>query len=710
MQNRTSERLVLCEKNLLATVLPFFKQDAPAPPNHQDCWTVLASYLEWRLLPCLLRLAPAWPHQQVWCDGVELFSTSIEQPNALRALGYARWLPTDTDAWDKSITAGIEHSELIDIDLRWCDKEPDAGVDYTIKIWTNTLCHQLTPSHRSATPSCSSPLSTPNFDYLLNAIRHPRTQNSAFSIAGVLGGFGVRGAKLLEELLTDTDIAVRCAATQGLQRQGLTAQLTIPLMAKALQDPDPRVQHLTATALWRRLKNDAAFLPLLRQSTPLFLRRFGHEPEANRHWYTHEILAYLSATETSVALAMAVALADETLRLHATKILWHIPAPTPTLLTHYQAALSSENIRWRTAAAFSLWRFGSDFGNAFIAVSEDGAILQDPGIVLELLHYDYNSAIALIPYQDAVSTLGSILQRHKTHQRIWCQAAETLAKIYDRTADHTSRQLLQTLVPKLLHPAQDNDKRIQRCALNALGAIGADAKAALPALLIVIYNPDLDGLLRGAAAEAVVNIGPDAKTAVALFSFFRQQDNYSLNSQALPILKPLGHQAIPVLVEALQSNTSEDIYSDYGIWDRLAEFGTDALPALATLSQHEKLRVQALSALGKTHDKAASAYVLPFLTDVDSTYRSTAASALGELGERAIDAVSALAEAINDTDLEVCAHAIEALGKIGAQALPALLAAVDGADDFTLDWIGKALGDIGGTEAALTLEKLPDRA
>lgn len=539
MPKRTSENLRQCEKNLLEKLPPLFRQDDSTPLGDREGWQELGAYLEWQLLPLTLRLAPAWPDQWVWCDGVEFFHYQIEQPNVLRALACSWWLPTDTDAWDAGITAGIEHNELLEIEIRWFESESEPYTDYSIKIWADNLCHHLTPGNITVAPSCSDPLSTANLEQLLAAIKRPTfSLGRRSSVAFLLGGFGARGMALLDGLLSDPDVEVRRAATNSLERRGFAAQFAMPLMTKALQDPDPYVQFSTANALWERLKQDDAFLPLLLQSTPLFLRMFGHEPQVHRPWYLNKILAYLIPKQTHVAEAMVAALADENQRLRAALLLLAINAPTPDMLRHYQAAPPSGNMRWRGVAAFSLWRFGVDQGQAFIELTEDNAVLQDPYLVLEWLNFNNTPSIKLIPHNDLILALSSLLLKNNTHLSLWCAAAQVLAKTYTRGVDTDSQRLLQTWVPKLLQHLNGNDERIQRHALNALGAIGADAKAAIPAMLEIVYNPDLDGHLRGAAAEALATIGPDAKIAVPLFNFLRRQKEYSLCSQALPLLKP----------------------------------------------------------------------------------------------------------------------------------------------------------------------------
>lgn len=706
MQKRVSEDIARCEKALVEKLQPVFSQKKSAPNGDSDCWFALGSFLEWQLFPSILQLAPAWPHHLVWCDGVEFFYRHIKQPNFLHALGCSWWLPCDQSLPNDAETGGIAHAELIEVEMHLLEDETMPRVDYCIKIWANNLCHFLTPTKISVTPSCSDVASTPNFSCLFKTIKKTTRVSNRRSITSLLGGLGSKGRTLLEELLNDTDVVIRRAAVDGLARQKLTSDFAIPLIAKALQDTDLEVQHLTANVLWRRVQTNSAFLPLLHQATPVLLQIFGHEPEIHRHFYINEIFTFLGQSEPSVVAAMVDFLADETLRLRTTKILWNINLPTTEMLEIYQTALESDDIRWRVAAAFSLWFFDIDGGKAFIDATEDDKILQEPLDLAMLLAYEYNSSLRLMPSKTVVPVLTSILQRRKTAARLWCEAALALAKTYPRKMDDASQQLLQSLAPELIQYLKYDNEVVQRYAIKALGAIGENANVAIPVLIDMVYDQKADDYLRGEAAEALINIKPTAKLVVSLFNFLCRQESYALHSNALPMLKLLDIQEVLALLKDLLFNGAEEIDLTYEIFDILAEMGSDAIPLLVELTKHEYWQMLAISALGKTHDSAAIPYLLNCLHNADYKSRKYAAQALGELGTLATDAIPALAEAINDSDLAVCARAVEALGKIGKEALPILLAAIDSTDDFTLGWIAKTLEEFDNKEAKTALKKL----
>ena len=80
-------------------------------------------------------------------------------------------------------------------------------------------------------------------------------------------------------------------------------------------------------------------------------------------------------------------------------------------------------------------------------------------------------------------------------------------------------------------------------------------------------------------------------------------------------------------------------------------------------SQHSRLKVSAIYAMGKNGDPDWLPILLTELDNTDAEIRYEAASACGELGEEA--AVPALIGRVNDADIDVRLVAIQVLGKVG---------------------------------------------
>ena len=69
------------------------------------------------------------------------------------------------------------------------------------------------------------------------------------------------------------------------------------------------------------------------------------------------------------------------------------------------------------------------------------------------------------------------------------------------------------------------DEDVRKAAAEALGKIGPDAKAIIPALIKLLRDDDWG--IRWTAARALGNIGPNAKTAIpALTEFLEDKDGF----------------------------------------------------------------------------------------------------------------------------------------------------------------------------------------
>ena len=694
---RTRTNLIHAEKALTKLVQQFFSPEYQQSNEKNKYWRKFGSFLEWRLMPYLTALDPAWPSHVVWCDGFEFFHCQLKSPNCLRAFGSSWWLPYDQgQPNDPGIHGGIEHSELAEIEIRLVG---DDAIDYEIKLWANGLCHILTPSKIKVLLSCSNQLTTPHYTYLLKAIkeRGDNGRRNSSSIAALLAGFGQQGAAYLAELLQNPFAEIRRLVTASFKKQGLQTEFTIPLIRKALQDSDLEVRHLAANGLWKRLQRDVTVVPLLQESTAIFLDLFAEErPRSHHHWYVDDILVFLGKLDNSVVASLCSYLNNNQLRHKASWVLWEIGVFTPNMKAVYQAGLNDDDLSWQATSAFSLWRFTVDDGKAMINITEKAATWEQLWPLNSLLSYQYNKVLALMPDERVLPVVETILQRRKTNARLWCQAALMLATLHERTSSLVEPEILVGLIPDLLHHLNNPDQVIQRYAIESLGKTGVLAKAVIPDLIAVLQNSDAEIFPREYAAKALICIQPDKEVVIRLFGYLYSQKNSTmLSGQALPMLKLLGNDGIAVLVAQLLKPIAEPEdfpnhdYYDYQSFDFLAEFGARSMPALIELSNHETYRLHAIRALGKTETADAVPALITFLQHPEHPIRIHAARALGQLGSLAKPAIAALTEAANDPDLEVCAWAMTALGEIGESAYPALQELQSHEDEFVRDWAQK---------------------
>ena len=291
------------------------------------------------------------------------------------------------------------------------------------------------------------------------------------------------------------------------------------------------------------------------------------------------------------------------------------------------------------------------------------------------------------------------------NDRLRYRAADTLAKIGERA------------VHPLAEALNDEDPIVDSLAAQALGKIGPNAKAAVPALLEGLYDEDKDPIVGSCAAEALGKIGPhavpalvealnnehedvrrhaaralgeigpDAKAAVpVLLEVLNDEDEdvCECAAEALGKIGPDAKAAVPILTEVLKRSSSVAIYAQYAL-AQITGTPQNYIAALVGLLQDRQYRKY-----DEDHDwwygsavdiprllmeigKAAIPAVLEALQDEEPFVRRSAVRTLVEIADRT--AIPALTKALKDRDEDVPTLAAEALGKIGpdaAAAVPAL--------------------------------------
>jgi outer membrane protein assembly factor BamB/HEAT repeat protein len=220
-----------------------------------------------------------------------------------------------------------------------------------------------------------------------------------------------------------------------------------------------------------------------------------------------------------------------------------------------------------------------------------------------------------------------------------------------------------------------------------------------------------------ATAEAALIQG--AERSLPLLRRFLASDDESLNRETLEIIRQIGPQAIPLLVELLRhENVSFRRFAADASID-LAPDTESMQPALRRALRDEDSMVagdaaRGLGALGGRSSPSVAALVSTLSHD-DPYVRIYAAEALASIGPKAAAAAKDLARALGDPIPGVRWAAGEALGGIGPAAqlaVPQLIEALE--DEFLYVRIcaAEALGSIGPTahsarEALLASAKDP---
>jgi HEAT repeat protein len=320
--------------------------------------------------------------------------------------------------------------------------------------------------------------------------------------------------------------------------------------------------------------------------------------------------------------------------------------------------------------------------------------------------------IALNASTEIVAVIATVIRASDDKDaEVRASAAECLGKVVSSMASSLSpsaaeaimaQQRVDIAVRTLLKNLSDNDPLVRASAARSYGAIGTKFRVNLPPDLISALLRDKSVSVREAAIKALqeVQLTPDA---------------------------------VPRLVEALQSADREIRFGAAAILGRLGVDASSAIPGLlATLKERFDLEEQkknmvaawcwdpACAAAKALAQIAATEEVIVGLTEMLSSEIaervSSAAEALGNIGPRAAGAVPRLIaayEKVQKSDKHVIGQIKipEALGMIApntasaSDAISILVNALDSSDKWVRLGCAKALGRF-GADASMVVPKL----
>ena len=293
-----------------------------------------------------------------------------------------------------------------------------------------------------------------------------------------------------------------------------------------------------------------------------------------------------------------------------------------------------------------------------------------------------------------------------------------------RMAPKTKEARSEGVVKALAAALRDKDADVRIHAAAALGAVGADAGPALPALFEAakdtanvgpVIRSGLPSSVADAAVAAALKIDPGCTAALAaaalpgLTEALKSKDMAVLQAAgfALAQFGPQAQPAVPALREARKHATG---FAEMAI-DSALEAAGDASPAAELVKDRSaplEKRLRALSKLGwsDTPDEKAVGVLAEVLNDPEPRIRAGAVDALRSLGPKAKPAVPKLLELLGDEELETAAARAftgardvvpDALAHVGAEAVPGLVGVLKDAKQKPRVRLGavKALGKMG---------------
>ncbi len=246
-----------------------------------------------------------------------------------------------------------------------------------------------------------------------------------------------------------------------------------------------------------------------------------------------------------------------------------------------------------------------------------------------------------------------IVQTAFTHENFFVRsaAAKTIGEMGDPAQIRSVASLLR-----------DDNAFVRLFVVETLGRLGGDD--ALKMLMAAGRDPDV--MVRIGAVKAVDDMTKGKPGSEKLFALFEADKTPAVQLFRLSALAQRGDQT------AL----------------------TRIVTMMETLSADEK--PAGLSALGRTRDARAIAFLMPFLKDADPTMRMYAALAAGDIASPS--SLDALIPLLLDSETMVRGSAATALGKLGdRKAIPLLTKQIEDPDPVVRASVAEALQRLGQT-------------
>lgn len=480
-------------------------------------------------------------------------------------------------------------------------------------------------------------------------------QSAALESLRRIGFAAPEDVAVIRTLSASSDPGVATAAIRCLLmlvgEQDAQVQKSVPQLITSLEDARAEVRNdasLTLVEIGGSVV--PAVTPSLRSSTPRVrieaCEILGHMGAAAAP-AVPELLPLLVDADVMVVRAAATALGD----VHSEARLC-VPA--------LSKLLASESVPVRIVATKALGEFGPE---ATSAVSALLPLLKDSHAPVRAA-----AAGALGATRDGrVEVVGALIGL----------LSDENAAVTVKAANGLS-QIGEAAVPALVRTLKDDNFRI--LAIEILGEIGPQARAAVPSLLELMTQSDTNAAVRHEAMIALGLMGPGAASAAPqLLGILSRPADADLHPGAAWVLARIGEKkAIPVL-KTLAGSSQDERTQRAIAWALVTlepgntEHAAVAVPYLtksasSDLALVRKESLAALSKLGALASAAVPVILERAEKDADDAVRAQALRALADVGAPVDKVLPVAVASFSDSSIEVRLASRYVLGRLGTAA------------------------------------------
>jgi HEAT repeat protein len=532
---------------------------------------------------------------------------------------------------------------------------------------------------------------------------------AALAVWHVGGRSAPAAVALAERIRDEPSLVLRQQAIQTLQSMGAAAAPAVPTLLDLGDDPDPNVRIQVLNVI-----------PVIgKPALPAVLERLNHK-DARQRRRAVAALARISNHAHDAIPTLRKQLADEDLvvRGQCARVLWWNGQTDKPVVDALADAVRGGDAELRLEVLNS------------VNIFQDPARLKAARPVFELALKGPDRAARMTAAQalfaadgKAEEVLPIFLEGLKERNRlVWAPAALGVSKIGPKAAEAVpallelyqspeglgSFEIQEALVrigPASIPPLVEvlTSAKTQPNVANlvgvTLGRLGAPAARAVVPLL-----DHTDPRVRRTACQAVGHMGADAKAAVPKLAGRVKDADQTVRQAALAALSQLGPVARPAAPEVLELVKDAQPHIRYQSLMTLERIGADPAAVKPVIKEAMKdpmpyIRAQALTLLWVVDP--GNEEVLPGAMALlkEANTRFYGINLLIRMGPAAAKAVPDLAALLKNNDVNINRQLVQALGQIGPAArstVPDLIPLLKPRDQYMRQLVVTALRNIGG--------------